>query len=157
MRAGVLLRSLRAGLRSPVRAWLAVRMLGWALVLPLLTRRVPLDRLVSVMCMGAGRRGTPGAAVTAADVAGIARWAHRFARGARGDNCLQRSLLVYRQLAAIGVEPVLRIGARPGGERLEGHVWVTVEDVPVHDQPEDLAGYVTLTAYGPVGRRGVPT
>jgi hypothetical protein len=127
-------------------AVLAARMLGWAAVLPVLTARVPLERLVRLMWVDApgGRRRD---AVRERHVRRLSRMAARAVRPGRPDNCLVRSLLAYRQLAAGAADPVLVVGARTADGGVEGHVWVLVDGEPVHDSAEEVATYTPLTVF----------
>lgn len=45
----------------------------------------------------------------------------------RGDDCLQSSLLLYRELSRLGADPMLVVGFRREGDRVEGHAWVFVD------------------------------
>jgi hypothetical protein len=46
--------------------------------------------------------------------------------GARED-CLQASLVLYRELSALGADPKLAVGFRRHDDRVEGHAWVFVD------------------------------
>jgi hypothetical protein len=127
-------------------------MIGWALVLPALKVRLPLERLVALMWADA-REGRTRDVVGERQIIRLASVSHRAITAGRRDNCLERSLIAYRHLAARNAHPLLVIGARTGPGGLEGHVWVTVDGKPVHDEPEEIATYVPLTAFGPRGRR----
>jgi Transglutaminase-like superfamily len=139
--------------RTPDAAWLTARMLGWALVLPIVKSRVPLERLAALMWTD-----SPGGLVRDPErerqVARVATLSHRVLTGGRRDNCLERSLLAYRHLSAVNAAPVLVVGARSGRQGgVEGHVWVIVDGEPVHDRPAEIATYVPVTAFGARGRR----
>lgn len=141
------LRRLGKLVSSPHDAWLLARMLGWSLVLPLLKRVLPLPRLVGVM--RSDRRSGEGAD---AKVAALSEWAFRSRPRRSRDNCLDRALVAYRYLGRAGAEPTLVVGvAKDATDAIAGHVWVTVDGDPVHDAPEDLAGFTELTAFGPDG------
>lgn len=137
-------------LRSPSDLVLVVRMLAWAVVLPVLKARMPLERLVALMWTDAGAPGRDPARER--QVVRLARMCHRAITAGRRDNCLERSLIAYRHLAARNAAPLLVVGARPGSAGVEGHVWVTVDGTPVHDRPDEIATYVPLTAFGTGGR-----
>jgi hypothetical protein len=147
------LRSAARLLRTPADAWLTVRMLAWAVILPALTRRLSLDRLAAVM-WSAARGDARREPARERRVALLTRASHRAVTGGRRDNCLERSLLAYRHLSAVNARPVLLVGARSAADgTVEGHAWVTVDGKPVHDRPEDLATYVPLAAFGVHGHR----
>ena len=127
-------------------------MLGWAVVLPVLKARMPLERLVALMWTEA-RGAQPGRDLAQEhQVARLARMSHRAITAGRRDNCLERSLIAYRHLAARNADPRLVVGARAGSAGIEGHTWVTVDGEPVHDLPEEIATYVPITVFGAGGR-----
>ncbi len=57
-------------------------------------------------------------------------------RGIWKANCLQRSVVLWRELLRLGVNGNLRIGVGPGTARPEMHAWVEVADVVVNDAPD---------------------
>jgi hypothetical protein len=142
-----------AAVRSPAEAWLVARMLAWALVLPALKARVSLKRLVALMWVDARRPEERGGASTELQVARLSKLAHRLSSAGRRDNCLERSLIAYRQLSARNLDPLLVVGTRSGPDGVEGHVWVTVDGRPLHDEATAVATFVPLTAFGAGGRR----
>jgi hypothetical protein len=145
------LRSLRSNLRTPGDAWLFVRMAGWRLVLPALKFAMPLRRLVRLMARpsGGGARDLD----RERRAAGLADLLYGPSAVRLLNNCLERSLIVYRYLSAAGADPELMIGFDPRGDDLEGHVWVMVDGAPVRESLEDLARYVPTLAYGRDGAR----
>jgi hypothetical protein len=78
-------------------------------------------------------------------------WIGRVAGASRGD-CLQRALLLYRELSRAGDRPVLVAGLRQDGARREGHAWVEVNGVPVADALEDVNRFTRLVSFGEKGR-----
>jgi hypothetical protein len=152
IRARDRLRRTAGAVRSPSAAWLVVRMLGWALILPILKVRMPMERLVALMWTDA--RGDLQHRDPAGErqVARLSRISHLAITAGRRDNCLERSLIAYRHLAARNAGPLLVVGVRAGRQGTEGHVWVTVDGEPVHDQAADVATYQPLTVFGAHGR-----
>jgi hypothetical protein len=69
------------------------------------------------------------------------------------DNCLERSLVTYRFLGRLGAGPELVVGVGSEGEATVGHVWVTVDGRPVHDEPQSLDAYETVVVFDSDGRR----
>lgn len=139
-------------IRSPGDAWLAARMAGWAVVLPVLSRVVPLPALVRLMvprdAAGAGARD----AERERRIVALTRLVYTpLVRADRG--CLQRSLVAYRYLARAGAAPRLVVGMRRGEGAVEGHAWVTVDGDVRGDSPARVAGYGTVVAFGGDGRR----
>jgi hypothetical protein len=67
-------------------------------------------------------------------------------------NCLQRSLLLYRELSRGGADPRLVIGFRRREGRVDGHAWVEVAG-DVVGEPATLrdAGYLECVTFGPLG------
>lgn len=66
-------------------------------------------------------------------------------------DCVQASLLMYRELSRLGADPMLVIGFRRSEGRLEGHAWVTVGGVAVGDT---LPSHVEFTPACFFGRSG---
>jgi hypothetical protein len=139
-------------LRSPADLLLVLRMLGWAVVLPVLKARMPLERLVALMWADARDGRSDRNPDRERQVVRLAELSHRAVTAGHRDNCLERSLIAYRHLAARNAAPLLVVGARPGSAGVEGHVWVTVDGRPVHDMPEEIATYEPLTVFGAGGR-----
>ena len=142
---------------GPADAWLALRMTGWRLVLPYLKRRWPLPRLARLMWgRGASRRPRPERAPRIAQLADIV---YRTQHVVRQGNCLERSLVLYRYLAAVGAEPQLLVGLRRNDGDHVGHAWVTVAGRPVHERQESVDQFVRVVVFGPGGapcRAGEP-
>jgi transglutaminase superfamily protein len=57
-------------------------------------------------------------------IAAVAHLRHWF--GAQ-EGCLQSSLVLYRELSALGADPKLAVGFRRHDNRVEGHAWVIVD------------------------------
>ena len=74
------------------------------------------------------------------------------AAGQPDRDCLQRSLLLYRELSRSGADPRLLMGFRRDTGRLIGHAWVECDDRSV--TTEALAGseYEAVWSFGPEGR-----
>jgi hypothetical protein len=66
-------------------------------------------------------------------------------------DCLQRSLLLYGELAAAGLQPVLTVGLRRQDGRLLGHAWVCVNGAVVAEPELDAARFETLASFGAGG------
>lgn len=148
-------RRLAAVVRSPGDALLAVRMTALAAVLPVLKAKVPMDRLVPLLWRAGSRDGRrdPDRDM---QVVALSRLSHRLVGLGRRDNCLERSLIAYRHLAASNAAPLLVVGARHGAAGVEGHVWVVVDGEAVHDLRADIDTYVAVTSFGARGRRLTP-
>jgi Transglutaminase-like superfamily len=138
-------------LATPADAWLALRMAGWRLVLPLLKRRLPLMRLVPLMWMR--ERARPLSAEREARIAELARVVFRSQHLSRPGNCLERSLVLYRYLSAGGADPQLVVGLRGGEEGVRGHAWVTVRGEPVEEPPQSLEGFTRVVSFHGDGRQ----
>jgi hypothetical protein len=131
--------SLRRAVSTPSDALLLARMLGWSAVLPLAKRRLPLPRLVRLMHprRHASRRDPDREAA----IASLAAWVFKTRPPGARDNCLERSLVVYRYLLCAGARPELVMGVARGMEEVYGHAWVTLDGRAVHDSPAMLAGF----------------
>jgi len=70
---------------------------------------------------------------------------------ADGD-CLQKSLLLYRELSYEGADPVLVVGFRTTGRAVQGHAWVEVEGAAVADDGHDGEPFVPAVRFGREGR-----
>ena len=138
-------------LASPADAWLAVRMAGWRLVLPLMKRRLPLARLVRLMWRGEQAR--PTTPQREARIAGLARVVYRSDHVSRRGNCLERSLVLYRYLSAAGADPQLVVGIRSGEAAVRGHAWITVRGEPIEEPPQSLDGLTEVVSFRGDGSR----
>lgn len=59
--------------------------------------------------------------------------------GASGGDCLQRSLLMFRELRDAGAQPLLVFGFRTEDDgRLRGHAWVVCGEPVSGDEPSEL-------------------
>jgi hypothetical protein len=137
-------------IRSPADVWLAARMTGWRLAVPLLKWRLPLPRLARLMWTP-GRRANRDRAreervVTLSE-------ALCGPHGGRVlDNCLERSLVSYRFLSQAGAEPELAFGvAKDRDNPVRGHAWVRLDGEPVHDSALALERFEELGAFGQGG------
>jgi transglutaminase superfamily protein len=65
-------------------------------------------------------------------------------------DCLQRSLLLYRELSRLGADPTLTIGFRQSAAHLHGHAWVTTGDEIVAE-PAGVTAYVPAIRFGREG------
>jgi hypothetical protein len=63
-------------------------------------------------------------------------------------NCLQRSLVLYRELSRAGASPRLCVGFRRASYRLEGHAWVEVDDQAVGDDRDHVAEFTRTAVFG---------
>jgi hypothetical protein len=128
----------------PGDAWLALRMKGWRLLLPVLKRRRPLPRLVSSMWDGEESQPRPDREARIAELAIIV---FRSQHSQRFGNCLDRSLVLYRYLSAVGADPELLIGVKRAEGNVEGHAWVEVRGRPVEEPPEVLDSLARVTSF----------
>lgn len=125
---------------------LVVRMGVWRVALPVLRRRVALERLVRFAAAPRDRPRDP------ARERLIARVGGRLWRDAPGP-CLERSLAVYRQLGLAGASPRVTAGMTNDAGALVGHVWVTLDGVAILEQADPAAEFRALVVFGPDGRR----
>jgi len=66
-------------------------------------------------------------------------------------DCVQTSLLMYRELSRVGADPMLAIGFRRSKKRLEGHAWVIVGGVAVADTAPSNAEFTPACFFGRCG------
>jgi hypothetical protein len=122
-------------------------MVGWTLVMPALKRVIPLPTLARLLWVNRGA-----AAPRRARQQPIVRVARRLlrARSRRGDeNCLERSLVLYRFLSMASLDPRLVLGVRRDGDGVTGHAWITVDGDPVVEA--SVADYAPIASIGPAG------
>ncbi len=67
--------------------------------------------------------------------------------------CLRRSLVLYRHLVRLGLDPELWVGVRKDGSELAGHAWVLLEGKPAGEKEEFLRAFSPIL----VLRRGRTT
>jgi hypothetical protein len=144
------LRRLRQLVSTPQDVWLLARMLGWSLVLPMLKRALPLPTLVKLVQSGTQRdQRDP---CQEKKLSALSEWVFRSRPRRSRDNCLDRALVTYRYLGRAGATPTIIVGVAKDDTSSRtgviGHVWVTVDGSPVHDDDERLAGFVTLAIFG---------
>jgi hypothetical protein len=124
-------------------------MAAWSLAVPVLKHVLPLPRLARLAWSPprASRRRARDD-----EIAQLAWWTSRLQPRRFPENCLERSLVTYRFLARAGAGPRLVAGLGRNGPEIVGHVWVTVDDAPVHDDADSLSAYRTLVEFGDRGR-----
>ncbi len=76
----------------------------------------------------------------------LSRWSGRVDR-----DCLQRSLLLYRELSRLSADPLLVVGFRRGRRGVLGHAWVLADGRPVAEQAGELAQFDQFVAFGASG------
>lgn len=78
----------------------------------------------------------------------IRRATETIRRGGRlliGSNCLDRSLAAYWMLRRAGASPRLVLGARRDQEKLAGHAWIELGNVPLEAQADE---FVRIASFG---------
>lgn len=131
--------------------WLAARLFLWSLALPILKRLFRLETLVRVVW------AAPRTSRRRPDLERrVVRLAHavwaRSPAGRSDENCLERSLAVYRFLSRLNADPELVAALRKDGSNLLGHVWVTVEGKPLGENSTELGEYTPMIVFGARGR-----
>jgi hypothetical protein len=66
-------------------------------------------------------------------------------------DCLQRSLLLYREMAAAGLTPELVVGFRKHSGSIAGHAWVRCEGIVLTEPPDELSEFDTALVFGARG------
>jgi hypothetical protein len=145
------LRLLRSLVRAPGDAGLLARMAAWSVALPILKRAMPLPRLVRFAHLEPRRDSRD--PEREAKVIAIAEWLFKVRQEGSRDNCLERSLVSFRFLGRLDAQPELVVGVSSEGDTTIGHVWVTIDGRPVHDDVTSVASYDQVVVFGSDGRR----
>ena len=66
-------------------------------------------------------------------------------------DCLQRSLLLYRLLSAVGSDPEFVVGLREQDGKIIGHAWVLVDDMSIVEPESDLVRFSPVLRFGARG------
>lgn len=132
----------------PDRVSLFLRMAGWALALPMLKHVLSMQALARLMSRRSERARSQS---EEASIISLSRRVTRFRPLPGRNNCLERSLLAYRFLSKAGADPRLVVGVKRLRDGVEGHVWVIVDGIPIHDSDLALAQFVPIVEFGPNG------
>jgi hypothetical protein len=128
---------------------LAVKVMTWACILPILKRLMPIRSLVRLIWRRP--RLQPDHARDERVVV-FARWACRLLRPWSGGNCLERGLIAYRFLLEGHAEPTLVIGMRrDDAAAVIGHAWVLLHGTPAGESAALVDEYVPMFAFAPDG------
>jgi Transglutaminase-like superfamily len=141
-------RTLRAHVRSPSDALLALRLFGWRVALAPLKRTVPVPKLVRLMA------SSPGHPPRDTDrIVELVDWIYAPRRDVDLGNCLDRSLVLYRFLSRDEPGRRLVLGIRQESGALEGHAWVTAGDRAIGVTSGSGGDFVPLATFDAEGRR----
>jgi len=123
------------------------RLVPLYLALGVLKHFVPLQRLARMTWREPARIASPQQyEQAAARVAKVRRLLGRI-----DDDCLQTSLLLFRELSRLGADPTVAIGFRRSDGRVAGHAWVTVNGHPVGDTRQPSAEFTLACRFGRFG------
>ena len=128
-------------------AWAVGRLLPLYLALGALKHVVPVQTLARWAWHAPTRTNDPDAVRRA--VARVWRTQGLVHLGDR--DCLQRSLLLYRELSRLGADPTLMVGFRQAAQRTQGHAWVETRGA-VAFEPDEVHTYVAAFSFGPYGQ-----
>jgi hypothetical protein len=149
---------IRSQITSAADVLLLVRMVSWALVLPVVKHLVPVHSLARMMHLAPKPRrhqftNSPFHQVRDVHrVATFARWAARLVRWRSGGNCLERGLIAYRYLGALGANATLVVGLAPSaGGGMIGHAWVLLDGRPSGESETAVQAYTPVFAFGADG------
>ena len=131
-------------------AFLAAKVLLWALVLPGLKHVLSVRSLAAIMHRPP--RTISRDALHEGRIVTFARWGARLARWKRGGNCLERGLIAYRYLCVAGARPTLVVGVGRDVQGVIGHAWVLVDGRLVGEHQSSIQPYTPVFAFGPDGR-----
>jgi hypothetical protein len=130
---------------------LAARLWFWAAVVRPLKHVVPLGTLVCLAHRAARLRA--GARGEAQQLEAFLQRTGRAPARAPA-NCLERSIGVYHVLCASGAAPEIVVGIRRGaGNRVDGHVWVTLAGRPLAEDESFLATFARVLTFDAGGRQ----
>lgn len=137
--------------RDPIEPWLLSRMAGWAVLLAVLKRAVPLRSLVRMVLARSDRGGRRPAQERV--IVRHARLATRLTPWTRRGKCVERGLITFRYLAAIDARPSLVVGmGRDETSAIIGHAWVVVDGEAVGETVTALEAFTPILTFGPEGR-----
>ena len=72
--------------------------------------------------------------------------------GEEDDDCVPRSLVLYRELSRLGADPRLCVGFRSTEAGVLGHAWVEVDGKVVGETDPRVAGFNKQLTFGDGGR-----
>ncbi len=127
--------------------WMGIRIVSATLFVRVAKHVLPLQRLVKVMTPDS----VPGVREPRleARIVRMAGWAARAVRPFGEGNCLERSLVLYRELVRAHAGPQLVMGFKSGDSGVQGHAWVLLDGVPLCDSAERCAEYGVAMTFGP--------
>jgi hypothetical protein len=129
---------------------LAVRVMSWALVLPILKHIIPVQSLARGMRREAVY--APRDVAREERIVTFARWSARLVRWKSGGNCLERGLIAYRYLCEAGAKPTLVVGLGHGEKGgIIGHAWVLVDGRPAGESQQSVDLYTPVFAFDDSG------
>lgn len=135
-------------MRSRWRTAAAIcRLAPWYVVLGAVKRFVPLPTLVRWSYQPARSRSGADPRQIAANVLRTGDLT-----GIPDRDCLQRSLVLYRELSGAGLNPELAVGFRHADGRLAGHAWVSVAGRIVAEPDLDASEFTQILRFGERGR-----
>ena len=135
-------------IKHPRDAWLMVRLLLWAIVLPVCKRIVPLRKLAPFMW---GSPTTLRNLTQEQKITTIVRWIYIFIFP-NETSCLERSLLLYRYLSRNNTDPRLVTGMRRTEDRnWKGHAWILVDSKPFEEALTSIQEFRPLIVFGREG------
>jgi hypothetical protein len=120
-----------------------LRLAPWFFALGLVKRHVPLPILARWLYRSRPSRPGQDPTLIASRVLRAGALA-----GVPDRDCLQRSLVLYRELSAAGMAPELAVGFRHVDGRLTGHAWVSVEGSVVAEPGLELSAFTQIARFG---------
>jgi hypothetical protein len=130
-------------------ARLLLRAIGWRTALPVLKRSVSLRTLARWMHRSPVTRSQADGSLRRARLNTVRYFLAHGGRLVISENCLERSLTLYRFLAEVGADPQLVMGVRRDDSGTDGHVWIEVDGEPFVDST--TTGYTRVLAFGAGG------
>jgi len=128
-------------------AWTIARLLPAFAAFGVLKHLVPIARLARWAWRPASRSDRAASAShVISRVLQVGRWS-----GVPDRDCVQRSLLLYRELSRLGLNPTLVMGFRRQTGEVQGHAWIVVDDRIVAEEAAALAGFTPALRFGARG------
>jgi hypothetical protein len=135
-------------------AWLVIRLLTWAFLLPFLKRMLPLKKLAPMMWLAP--RDSKDQNMDQ-KIATVVRWIYIFIFP-NETSCIERSLLLYRFLSRCKKDPRLITGMKRTEQGVwKGHAWIELDGKPFAESAMHIQDFRPLISFGPQGEMKTAT
>jgi hypothetical protein len=121
-------------------------MAGWAAALSVLKHFVPVSSLAKLMWKDAREKKCE--PTREALIVSLAGWLSNGTNVTNRGACLQRSLLAYRYLSALGADPHLVVAFAKCNGTVVGHAWVEVDGRAVGEPADPTLVFKPTAVFG---------